>query len=100
MTLQNPLMPVPQDATEALPAAPSAGLTGADLQRLRRSLDHSVSDNTRAAYKSAWRGFEAWCQLRAALALPASPALVAAYLSHLAQERRLAVATGSGAWLT
>ena len=93
MTLQNPLLPVaPEPDAEHLPA-PAGGLTGADLQRLRRSLDHSVSDNTRAAYKSAWRSFEAWAGARAALTLPASPPLVAAYLSHPAQERRLSVAT-------
>ena len=93
MTLQNLLMPVPQDATGTLPAAPAAGLTGADLQRLRHSLAHSVSDNTRAAYSSAWRSFQAWAGARAALTLPASPAVAAAYLSHLAQERKLSVAT-------
>ena len=87
MVLQNPLLPVTQDATRTLPAVPPAGLTGADLQRLRQSLDHSVSENTRAAYGSAWRAFQAWCQARAALAL------VAAYLSHLVEERHLAVAT-------
>ena len=93
MTLQNLLMPVPQDATGTLPAAPAAGLTGADLQRLRHSLAHSVSDNTRAAYSSAWRSFQAWAGARAALTLPASPAVAAAYLSHLAQERKLSVTT-------
>ena len=93
MTLQNLLMPVPQDATGTLPAAPAASLTGADLQRLRHSLAHSVSDNTRAAYSSAWRSFQAWAGVRAALTLPASPAVAAAYLSHLAQERKLSVAT-------
>ena len=69
------------------------GLTTADLARLRRSLDSSVSDNTRTMYNSAWRGFESWAQARGALAMPASPALVAAYLAHLAEERRLSVAT-------
>ena len=93
MTLQNPLLPVAMEPDAGNPPAPAAGLTGADLQRLRRSLDHSVSDNTRAAYASAWRSFEAWASARAALALPASPALVAAYLSHLAEERHLSVAT-------
>ena len=44
-------------------------------------------------YNSAWRGFDAWTQARGALALPASPSLVAAYLAHLAEERRLSVAT-------
>ena len=93
MALQNPLLPIPQDRTEALPPVPGTGLTNADLARLRRSLDSSVSDNTRTMYNSAWRAFEAWAQARGALAMPASPPLAAAYLSHLAEERRLSVAT-------
>ena len=87
------LIPMETDGEgrELTPAA--GGLASTDLQRIRQALDHSVSDNTRAAYQSAWRSFEAWAQARAALTLPASPALAAAYLSHPAQERRLAVAT-------
>ena len=91
MALQNPLIPAPAK-DHSLPT-PAAGLTGADLARLRRSLDSSVSDNTRAMYNSAWRGFQSWTQARGALALPASPSLIAAYLAHLAEERRLSVAT-------
>ena len=53
MALQNPLIPA------------AAGLTTADLARLRHSLDSSVSDYTRRTYTSAWRGFEAWTQARA-----------------------------------
>ena len=44
-------------------------------------------------YNSAWRGFEAWAQGRGALAMPASPPIAAAYLAHLAEERRMSVAT-------
>ena len=84
-------METDREGRELTPQA--GGLASTDLQRIRQALDHSVSDNTRAAYGSAWRSFEAWAQARAALPLPASPALVAGYLSHLAQERRLAVAT-------
>ena len=91
MTLQNPLIPDPVDESNA--PAPAAGLTNADLARLRRSLDNSVSDNTRTAYNSAWKSFESWAQARGAMAMPASPPLVAAYLAHLAEERRLSVAT-------
>ena len=91
MALQNPLLPAPAK-DHSLPT-PAAGLTGADLARLRHSLDSSISDNTRKMYVSAWRSFEAWAQGRGALALPASPPLIAAYLAHLAQERRLSVAT-------
>ena len=44
-------------------------------------------------YNSAERSFEHWAQARGALAMPASRPLVAAYLAHLAEERRLSVAT-------
>ena len=82
---------IPISAAAATPAV--QGLSADDLRRVQLLLDRSVSANTRASYTSAWRSFEAWAQTRAALTLPASPALAAAYLSHLAQERRLAVAT-------
>ena len=93
MALQYPMMPAQQDGANAPPPAPETPLTGADLARLRHSLDSSVSDNTRAAYASAWRGFESWAQGRGAPTMPASPPLVAAYLAHLAEERYLSVAT-------
>ena len=93
MALQNPLLPVPTDQPSDKPPAPTTGLTNADLARLRSSLDSSVSDNTKAMYNSAWKNFEAWAEGRGALSLPASPPLVAAYLAHLAEERRLSVAT-------
>ena len=91
--MQNPLLPVPHAAGQFPQHQPGAGLLAADVDRLRRSLDQSVSENTRAAYAYAWRSFQAWAGARAALALPASPPLVAAYLSHLAEDRRLSVAT-------
>ena len=93
MALQNPLIPAPANQPSDNPPAPATGLTTADLARLRHSLDSSISDNTRTMYNSAWRSFEAWAQGRGALSLPASPPLIAAYLAHLAQERRLSVAT-------
>ena len=93
MALQYPMIPAQQDGANAPLPAPETRLNGADLARLRRSLDSSVSDNTRAMYNSAWRGFEAWAQARSALSLPASPPLVAAYLAYLAAERRLSVST-------
>ena len=93
MDAQKPLLPFHQDGANAPPPAPETLLTGADLARLRRSLDSSVSDNTRAMYNSTWRSFEAWTQARGALSLPASPPLVAAYLAHLAEELHRSVAT-------
>ena len=91
--MQNALLPVPQDSTETHPLAPSANLTPTDIQRIRQSLDHSVSDNTRKMYASAWRSFQAWALGRGNLYLPASPQVVAAYLAHQAEERSLSVAT-------
>ena len=44
-------------------------------------------------YRSVWTTFEEWTSVRAVLGLPATPALVVAYLSHLAEERQLSVAT-------
>ena len=93
MALQYPMIPAQQDGANAPLPAPEPRLNGADLARLRRSLDSSVSDNTRTMYNSVWRGFETWAQARGTLSLPASPPLVAAYLAHLAEERRLSVAT-------
>ena len=93
MALQNPLLPVPVDEPISTPPATATGLTNDDLARLRRSLDSSVSENTRTMYNSAWKSFEAWAQARGALSLPASSHLVASYLAHLAEERRLSVAT-------
>ena len=75
----------------AVPAA--QGLTREDFRRVQDFLDRSVSANTRAMYRSVWTTFEDWTSARAVLGLPASPALVAAYLSHLAEERQLSVST-------
>ena len=93
MTQQQALLPAnipPHD--QYLPAA-GEGLGPTDLQRIPQSLDSSISDNTRKSYRSAWKTFEQWAQARAALTMPASPALVAAYLSHLAENRLLSFAT-------
>ena len=90
MALQYPMIPASQGGALAPPPAQQTPLTTADLARLRHSLDSSVSDNTRTAYASAWRSFESWAQGRGALALPASPPLIAACL---AEERRMSVAT-------
>ena len=66
--LQYPIITAQQDGANAPLPAPETRLNGADLDRLRRSLDSRVSDNTRAMYNSAWRSFESWAQARGALA--------------------------------
>ena len=84
------MFPVPVSAA----AAPAhQGLSAEDVRRVQKLLDRSVSASTRAAYSSAWLSFEKWADGRAVMALPATPALVAGYLSHLAEERKVSVAT-------
>ena len=53
MALQNPLLPTSDPSTGAMPAPAADNLTDADIQRLRHSLDSSVSENTRKMYASA-----------------------------------------------
>ena len=92
MALQNFLMSVTHHSNKPLPT-PTQSLTGADVQTVGQSLDHKVFDNTRLMSASVWHSVEAWTQARGNLSLPATPALVAAYLAHLGKERHLSVAT-------
>ena len=94
MALHHSLLPAPQDAGQHLPPAPVANLTSTDIQRIQGALDQSTSDKTRKSYASAWTSFQSWTRTRGALAMPASTVLVAAYLTHLAEERRVSVASG------
>ena len=89
MALQKSLLPVAQDSTQTLSPAAARDLTNTDIQRIQASLDHSVSDNTRKMYASAWRAFQIWTRARGILALPASTSLIAAHLAHLAEARLL-----------
>ena len=73
MALQNPLLPVNDPSTETMLATAADYLTGADIQRIRHSLDSSVSDNTRAMYASVWRSFQAWAQARGRAQKQAKP---------------------------
>ena len=58
-----------------------------DQSRVQDALDNSTSANTRRAYNQAWRRFEAWVKDRGrGHALPATPAMVAAFLAELAEE--------------
>jgi len=59
----------------------------------------AVPENTAVAYRSRWRSFDAWCSQEGRVALPATAQTVAAYLTHLATERRLK-ATSVDAHLT
>jgi integrase len=76
-----PLAPLPDRDHPPSPPAVSAAEIGA----ARGYVEASRAAATRRAYDGDWRRFSAWCRDRGAPALPASAALVAVYLSALAQ---------------
>jgi integrase len=53
----------------------------------------AVPENTALAYRSRWRSFEDWCRAAGRVALPATAQTVAAYLTHLAVDRKLKATT-------
>ena len=62
------------------------GLTGEDVRNLTAVLDHAMADNTKANYRSQWRGFTEWARARAVSTLPADRAHVAAYLAERSER--------------
>jgi integrase len=54
-------------------------------EAVRRVIAAAESENTRRAYAAQWAKFEAWCARRGTSALPASPSVVAVYLTDLAE---------------
>ncbi len=71
--------------------APAAGLTDALTSAAGYALSEKA-DATRRAYRADIRRFTTWCEAVGAIALPATPATVAAYLAALA-DLRLKVST-------
>lgn len=64
-----------------------------DLVKQAEALaEKSTAENTAKAYASDWRDFVSWCERFGVGALPAHPAVVAAYLTSLT-NRRLKVST-------
>jgi hypothetical protein len=59
---------------------------GLDLARWQRISFLSERFATRAAYRSDFAMFRAWCEGKGVSALPASPATVAAFLAHEADR--------------
>lgn len=55
------------------------------VERIRVATVSSQSEGTRRAYASAWRRFEGWCRRNGYQALPAHPAVIAAYLVDAAE---------------
>ena len=52
-----------------------------DLHHAESLAERSRAQNTREAYRSAWRWFELYCEAHGASTLPAHPATVAAFLA-------------------
>ena len=50
----------------------------------------SKAENTRRAYRSDWQHFDAWCEGRGFLSMPAEPATVVLYVSALAEDHKVA----------
>ena len=77
--------------TKAL-ALPSPSELAAPLEHLVESARGYAADSrapaTRRAYLHDWDGFSAWCTSHGLIAMPAAPAIVAVYLSALADAGR------------
>src|SRR4051794_37677618 len=59
----------------------AGGALGEALTQAIAYAQRSVSPATEKIYHDDWRAFRAWCQAHGAPALPAPPAIVAAYLA-------------------
>jgi len=75
-----------QTAPQNLPAR--------EIQVAQEYLDASVSDATRKAYKTDWAIFSAWCASKGVESLPASPDVVALFLSAQAGEGKATATIG------
>ena len=81
-----------QPAPSVIAAAPLATtlpveLSAADRARVDAALRDSRAANTRAQYRSAWRGWAEWSALNGHATLPADPLTVAAYLPWTGQHQ-------------
>lgn len=72
---------VPVAGADDLPA-----FAPAEAAAARRYRDASRAESTRRKYARDWADFARWCRDRGHDALPASPAVVAVYLSHEAER--------------
>lgn len=72
-----------------VPAAPIPPVANARyIQMGKDAMRESKSKRTRAAYASDWKMFSAWCDRHHERALPATAAMVVAYLSFMAEAGR------------
>ena len=83
-----PLAITPAQPAVAAPGDPGHGLDVEALDRVWAAVDASTSSATKAAYRSDWARFQRWAAAGGHQVLPASPLLVAAYLTEAAEERK------------
>jgi site-specific recombinase XerD len=76
------------DSTSALivPAGTDIELLGHDAEAAKSYAERSLSDATRAAYRSDIAVFRNWCEVRGVRAVPASPAAVASFAAAQAEQ--------------
>lgn len=72
------------------PRCSDPALSEADRERITSYLLASLSPATRAAYATDWQSFTVWCAEHDVLALQATPAQIASWLSSLAEAGRKA----------
>ncbi len=80
-----------------LAGTPPGALTVAEVQATLNYAQAAKAASTLAAYACDMNSFKYWCAARGACPLPASPAIVAAYLAHLADSGRKASGIGRAA---
>ena len=71
-------------------------LSAADRARVDQALLDSRAANTRAQYRSAWRGWAEWSALNGHATLPADPLAIAAYLAYRSAQAGWLAPVGSG----
>ena len=80
------------DSDLAVSTARGGAAAGLELNELaaraRAFLEAAKAHNTRRAYRSDWRHFEAWCRSHGLVCLPAASETVALYLTALAADHK------------
>ena len=88
ITPAQPAATTPVDPGHSLPVGDPDDLDADTVRRVWAAVDASTSLATKAAYRSDWGRFERWGIAGGHVVLPASPMVVAAYLTEAAEERR------------
>jgi len=83
-----PLAALALEPTPSAVGDPSHGLDADTVRRVWVAVEGSTSAATKAAYRSDWARFQAWAIGAGFAVLPASPMVVAAYLTAAAEERK------------